>query len=52
MQCLDEMMKLKINKTFIKESRKQFEFKKIRIKLENIIYDKLRLKNEIKKKYL
>jgi hypothetical protein len=43
-------MKLKINKNFIKRSRKQFEFKKIRTKSKNIIYDKLRLKDEIENK--
>jgi hypothetical protein len=41
-------MKLKINKTFIKElKRKKIEIKRIRIELEKIIHDKLELKYHI-----
>jgi hypothetical protein len=39
-------MKLKTNKTFTKEKK----IKRIRMKLKNIIFCKLELKNEIKKK--
>jgi len=43
-------MKLKTNKTFTKDPRKKIEIKKIRTKLENIIYCNLRLKDEIENK--
>ena len=40
---LDWRMKLKTNKTFTKGQRKKLKIKRIRIKLEIIIFDKLRL---------
>jgi hypothetical protein len=40
-------MKLKINKNFIK---KQIKIQTIKIKIENIILGKLKLKNKIKNK--
>jgi len=43
-------MKLKLNKIFIKGSRKKIKIKRIKIKLKNIIYDKLGLKDEIENK--
>jgi hypothetical protein len=44
-------MKLKINKIFIKKQRqKQIKIQTIKIKIENIILDKLKLKNKIKNK--
>jgi hypothetical protein len=43
-------MKFKLNKIFIKKSRKKIKIKRIKIKLENIIYDKLGLKDEIENK--
>jgi hypothetical protein len=44
-------MKLKINKNFIKKQRqKQIKIQTIKIKIENIILDKLKLKNKIKNK--
>jgi len=41
---------LKKNKTFIKGPRKKLKIKRMRIKLKNIIYDKLGLKDKIEKK--
>jgi hypothetical protein len=38
---------IKITKTFIKELRKKIEIQRMRPKLENIIFDKLGLKDEI-----
>jgi uncharacterized protein YbcI len=38
-------MKLKTNKFFSKGPRKEITIKKIRIKLEKIIYEKLNLKD-------
>jgi hypothetical protein len=44
-------MKLKINKNFIKKQRqKQIKIQTIKIKIENIILGKLKLKNKIKNK--
>jgi hypothetical protein len=44
-------MKLKINKIFIKKQRqKQIKIQTIKIKIENIILGKLKLKNKIKNK--
>jgi len=44
-------MKLKINKKFIKIQRqKQIKIQTIKIKIENIILGKLKLKNKIKNK--
>jgi hypothetical protein len=41
-------MKIKTNKTFYKRTKKNIlEIKKIKIKLKNIIFDKLGLKDEI-----
>lgn len=37
-------MKLKTIKTWIKRSRKKLKIKRRKIKLKNIIYDKLKLK--------
>jgi hypothetical protein len=39
-------MKLKTNKTFTKRPRKKLKIKRIKTKLEDIIVDELRLKNE------
>ena len=41
------MMKLKNNKTFTKSPRKKSEIKRIKTKLENIIFDKLGWKYKI-----
>jgi hypothetical protein len=49
---LNKRIKLKKNKTFIKGPRKKLKIKRIRIKLKNIIYDKLGLKDKIKKKII
>ena len=45
-------MKLKRIITFPKGPRKKLEIKRIRTKLKSIIFDKLGLKDEIKKKFL
>jgi hypothetical protein len=45
------MMELKTNKTFTKSQRKKnLKIKRIRIKLKNIIFYKLRLNDEIENK--
>jgi hypothetical protein len=44
------MMKLKTNKTFTKGSNKELEIQKMRMKLKNLIFDKLRLNDEIENK--
>jgi hypothetical protein len=44
------MMKLKTNKTFTKGSKKELEIQKMRMKLKNLIFDKLRLNDEIENK--
>jgi hypothetical protein len=45
------MVKLKTNKTFTKKKQeKKLRTKRIKIKLKNIIYDKLELKDEIENK--
>jgi len=44
------MMKLKTNKTFTKGLGKKLEIKKIKIKLENIIFGKLGLNDKIENK--
>jgi hypothetical protein len=47
---LNWMMKLKTTKIFTKWSRKKkLKIQKIRTKLENVIFGKLRLKDEIEK---
>jgi hypothetical protein len=43
-------MKLKINKTFTKRRTKKLKIQRMRTKLENIIFDKLRLNDEIENK--
>jgi hypothetical protein len=43
-------MKLKTNKTFTNYPRKKLKIQRMRTKLKNIIFDKLRFKNEIEKK--
>jgi hypothetical protein len=45
-------VKLKRIITFPKGPRKKLEIKRIRTKLKSIIFDKLGLKDEIKKKFL
>ena len=47
---LNWMMKLKTNKTFTNYPRKKLKIQRMRTKLKNIIFDKLRFKNEIEKK--
>jgi hypothetical protein len=48
---LDWGIKLKTNKTFIKDQgKKNSKIKKIKTKLENTIFGKLRLNNEIENK--
>jgi hypothetical protein len=44
------MIKLKTNKTFIKVPRKKLKIKRMMTELENILFGKLRLNNEIEKK--
>jgi hypothetical protein len=43
-------MKLKTNKTYTKETRKKIEIKRMRTKLENIIFSKLKMNDEIENK--
>jgi hypothetical protein len=43
-------MNLKTIKTFTKKSKKKIEIQRIITTLDNIIFDKLKLKNKIKKR--
>jgi len=47
---LNWRMKLKTNKTYTKETRKKIEIKRMRTKLENIIFSKLKMNDEIENK--